>query len=323
MFLEAINRRHLTLNENKTVKSVSNINILGYVVGNMHIKPDPERMQPLLNFPPPSNYKALRRVFGMFAYYAKWINCFAHKFRPLADAKEFPLSANSLNAFNLLKNELSSAALQSIDDCLPFLVEYDASDVAISATLNQGRRLVAFMSRTLQGSEINYPAFEKEATAIIEAVRKWSHLLSRNIFTFVTDQQSISFMLDSRRRTKIKNDKIQQWRMELASFLYVVKYRPGQGNVGPDTLTRAFRTSISSLRTLEEHHNQLCHPGITRLLHFVRTKNLSFSTTEVKQVISGCKVCGEIKPTFTQSDNGTLIKATQSMERLSVDFKDP
>ena len=226
-FLDAINRRNFTLNETKTVKSVSNINILGYVVGNKHIKPDPERMQPLLNFPPPSNYKALRRVLGLFAYYAKWINCLADKVRPLADAKEFPLSANSLNAFNLLNNELSNAALQSIDECLPFVVECDASDVAISATLNQGGRPVVFMSMTLQGSEIYYPGFEKEATAIIEAVRKWSHLLSRNTFTLITDQRPVSFMLDSRRRTKIKNDKIQQWRMKLASFSYVVKYRPG------------------------------------------------------------------------------------------------
>ena len=63
--------------------------------------------------------------------------------------------------FNLLKNELSNAALQSIDKCLLFAVECNASDVAISATLNQGGKLVAFMSRTLQGTEIYYPAFEK------------------------------------------------------------------------------------------------------------------------------------------------------------------
>ena len=139
----------------------------------------------------------------------------------------------------MLKTELARATLRSVDESFPFTVECDASDIAISATLNQGGRPVAFMSRTLQGSERHYPAFEKEATAIIEAVRKWLHLLSRNTFTLVTDQRSVSFMFDSRRRTKIKNDTVQQWRMKLASFSYVIQYCPGQQNVKSDTFTRA------------------------------------------------------------------------------------
>ena len=47
--------------------------------------------------------------------------------------------ANSLNAFNLLKNEVSNFALQSIDECLPFAFECDASNIAISATLINGK----------------------------------------------------------------------------------------------------------------------------------------------------------------------------------------
>ena len=62
---------------------------------------------------------------------------------------------------------------------MPFVVECDASESTISATLNQAGRPVAFMSRTLQGSELHYPAVEKEATAIIEAVRKWSDFLHK------------------------------------------------------------------------------------------------------------------------------------------------
>ena len=152
-----------------------------------------------------------------------------------------------------------------------------------------------------QGSKRHCPAFEKEATAIIEAVRKWSHLLSRNTFTLVTDQRSVSFMFDSRRRTKMKNDKVQQWRMELASFSYVIQYRPGQQNVAPDTFTRAVcATNSDSFSSLQDLHEKLCHPGITRMLHFVRTKNLLFTTTDMKRV----------EPVFFRQESGVLIKST-------------
>ena len=178
-------------------------------MGNGAVKPDPERMRALTEFPPPTGYKALRRVLGMFAYYAKWIDHFADKVRSLAETKTVPLSGDALNSFTLLKSELANVALHSIDELAPF-VECDASDVAVSATLNQRGRPVAFMSRTLQGRKVHYPACEKEATALIEAIRKWSHLLSRQTFTLITDQRSVAFMFDSRRRSKIQTDKIPE-----------------------------------------------------------------------------------------------------------------
>ena len=95
-----------------------------------------------------------------------------------------------------------------IDEGIPFVVECDASETTLSATLNQGDRPVAFMSRTLQGRGMHYPHVEKEATAIIEPVRKWEHLLARQYFTIITDQRYVAFMLDNRQRTKIKNNKI-------------------------------------------------------------------------------------------------------------------
>ena len=203
----------------------------------------------------------------------------------------------------------------------PFVVECDASDVAVSASLNQNGRPVAFMSKTLSKSEKWYPAVEKEALAIMEAVRKWNHLLSRQQFTLVTDQRSVSYMFDNRKRTKIKNNKIQTWRMELAEFSYVIKYREGKSNVVADSFTRAHCLAVSS--NLEDIHMQLCHPGVTRLLHFVKTNNLPFYTADVKRTCSNCKVCAELKPQFYKGVNGKLMKATRPMERLNIDFKGP
>ena len=57
----------------KTISSIASVNILGYLVGNGVIKPDPERLRPLKELPPPVDSKSLKRVLGLFAYYAKWI----------------------------------------------------------------------------------------------------------------------------------------------------------------------------------------------------------------------------------------------------------
>ena len=321
-FFGAVKRKGLILNESKSVISVPEINVLGYCVGNGIIKPDPDRFKPLQELPPPTNIKSLKRTQGMFAYYSKWIPNFSDKIKILTNTKTFPLDEVALSSFNSLKKELLDASLRAVDENLPFVVECDASEVAISAVLNQGGRPVAFMSRTLQGSELQYPAVEKEATAIIEAVRKWNHFLSRKHFTLVTDQKSVAFMLDNRKRTKIKNNKILGWRLELASFSYTIQYRPGKENVAPDTLTRASCCLVSS-SNLTEIHEGLCHPGVTRLLHFIRSRNLPFSTDDVKKTCASCRICAELKPQFYRPINGALIKATQPMERLSIDFKGP
>lgn len=45
--------------------------------------------------------------------------------------------------------------------------------------------------------------------------------------------------------------------------------------------------------SLQEIHTKLCHPGVglTRLYHWIKTKNLPFSIEEVRQVASNCHVC--------------------------------
>ena len=81
-----------------------------------------------------------------------------------------PLDGRCSESFNLLKNCIADASLQTIDESLPFVVECDAFEVAISATFYQSGRPIAFMSRSLSKSELHFTAVERKATAIFEAV---------------------------------------------------------------------------------------------------------------------------------------------------------
>ena len=70
-------------------------------------------------------------------------------------------------------------------------------------------------------------------------------------------------------------------------------------------------------------HKSLCCPGVTRLFHFVKQKNLPYTLADCNVICKKCQTCAEIKPKFFKPPMGTLIKATQPMERLSIDFKGP
>lgn len=321
-FIEAAERRGITCNEKKCTYSTDKIHILGSIIQNGEIRPDPCRLKPILEFPMPHNRKTLQRALGFFSYYSVWIKSFSARVRPLIGEVSFPLQKESQDAFNDLKNAISTSVIVPVNDALPFVVETDASDTAIAATLSQDGRPVAFYSRTLHGPELNHPSIEKEAKAVIESVRHWRHYLTYQTFTLRTDQKSVAYMFDTTRKSKIKNDKMARWRMELSCFNFCIEYRPGKDNIPADTLSRSCAV-INDNNNLRHLHKSLCHPGITRLYHFIKVRNLPYSLEDVKQVSRNCQVCLESKPRFFKPDGGVLIKATQPFERLNVDFKGP
>ena len=163
------------------------------MVSKGEIKPDPERLKPLRELPAPVNLKAQKRVVGLFSYYSQWIKDFSKKIRPLSQNTLFPLPEDALRAFNLLKEDLENGVVGAIDETYPLQVETDASDHTLSATLNQQGCPVAFFSRTLSGPELKHSSVEKEAAAIVEAVRKWKHYLTSKHFKLITDQKSVAY----------------------------------------------------------------------------------------------------------------------------------
>ena len=320
-FLDVAEQMNITFNKGKSVYSTDTLSILGTQISGGVMKPDPQRVKALKDLPDPNTMGELKRLIGMFAHYSQWIPNFSEHIQPLVQMRSLPLSDIARAALTKLKTLLSEAALQPFTEGIPFTVETDASDFAIGATLSQQGRPIAFHSRSLQGSEKYHSAVEKEAYSIVDALRKWHHFLVGTRFTLVTDQKSVAFMFNIKHQSKIKNDKILRWRIELSSLTYDIVYRPGKENIVPDALSRNV-CSVNSL-SLKELHESLCHPGITRLNHYVRSKNLPFSLLDIKSVTSECRVCARVKPNFYKPENSGLIKSTQPWERINIDFKGP
>ena len=93
-------------------------------------------------------------------------------------------------------------------------------------------------------------------------------------------------MFDNYRRSKIKNIKVQNWRLEVSNYRFDVVYRPGPLDYIVNALTRDTKIKekyeqIGSI-SLEENllnqlHRDLGWPGITRLFHQVKIRNFPYT----------------------------------------------
>ena len=101
--LDAAAACNLTFNKDKSKIRMTSLRMLGYLVSYQNLKPDPERLQALFDLPISSSAKELKRVCGMFAYYARWIPNFSQKARALLLASRFPIGPAAERAFAELR----------------------------------------------------------------------------------------------------------------------------------------------------------------------------------------------------------------------------
>lgn len=87
-----------------------------------------------------------------------------------------------------------------------------------------------------------------------------------------------------------------------------------------DALSRVCSV-MSSSNDLRALHHELYHPGITRMPHVVRSRNLPYFVEA--NIITSYRSFAEYKLRFYKTTHGVLIKATQPFEKLNVDFKIP
>ena len=201
-------------------------------------------------------------------------------------------------------------------------METDASAYAIGSAITQGGRPIAFFSRSLSQSEKAYSSVEKEALAIVDSFRRFENLLRVYPVTVKTDMKSVAFIF-SDNKSKVKNEKLLRWRLELAEYRYEIAYKSGSENAGADALSRLAGVSSTSAHKLYDIHDNLAHPGIVRMWNYVRRQNLPYSLDDVKAMTAICQVCCTLKPRFLKVGNDKIVKALKPFERLAMDLVGP
>lgn len=271
-------KANLRVNIDKTEFLKTQTEFLGFLITNQGIKPNPNKIIAIRNIKKPENLKDLKSFLGLASYYRRFIRDFAKIAKPLTNltrgdnaqtranqSKKVKINMNEkeIEAFRHIKELLTSSEILVFPDFKkPFILTTDASSFAIGAVLSQGEigkdRPITYISRSLNTTEENYAANEKEMLAIIWALDNLrNYLYGAKKIKIMTDHQPLTFTLGNRNN----NAKLKRWKARLEEYNYELIYKPGCTNKVADALSRleleANTLSTGTVHSAEEDTTEL------------------------------------------------------------------
>jgi hypothetical protein len=244
--LNTLRKAQLKIKLKKCYFCLPNIHFLGHVVGRDGIKPDPQKIEKIRNFPVPQNLTQLRGALGLFSYYRKFIKDFSKIAKPmlilLKKDEPFNWTEKQQRAFDFLKERLVQAPILTYPDFnKPFIIYTDASGTGLGAVLSQlgedgKEKVIAYASRSMNSAERNYGITDQECLAIVWAVQHFQHYLGLKPFTIVTDHSALKWL----QTCKMPKGRRARWMTELQQYEFKIIHRPGKLNANADALSRMY-----------------------------------------------------------------------------------
>lgn len=196
-FLQKCREWNLTLNKMNFKRAQTEVRFMGHLLTPEGLKADPSKVEAILEMPPPSDVKGLKRFFGMVNYLAKFLPLLSDMTEPLRrlDDKEVEWCwlEQHQKVFTTIKQYLADAlVLKYYDVNEEVMIQCDASETGLGVVLMQKGQPIAFVSRALTDTGTRYAQIEKELLAIVWSANKFDkYILGRDCVHIESDHETL------------------------------------------------------------------------------------------------------------------------------------
>jgi hypothetical protein len=228
----------MQVNPDKCMWFQKEVTYLGFVITQDGIKPQPEKIQGILNMAQPKTQKDVRRFVGMINFYRDLYPKRAETLAPLTDLcghkRKFTWEAQHEQAFQRMKEIITQDVMLTYPQFdKPFHVYTDASESQIGGVIMQENKPLGFFSKKLNQTQKKYPVTEQELLAIVETIKYFKHMLLGHTIIVHTDHKNLTHP-----NSKHSSDRVLRQRLVLEEYGIEINYIPGTTNVVADALSR-------------------------------------------------------------------------------------
>jgi hypothetical protein len=180
----------ISLNPKKFVFGIDKGKLLGHIISEGGIYVDPERIQSIQDVRPPTNKKSLQLFFRKINFIRRFVPNFVERIKPMSALLKkdmtFRWDDKAIKSFEDIKDAISQApVLVSPDYWQDFMIFSFASQDTIVGVLLQKdvddhEHPIAFMSKVLRDSELNYSITEKQAYALVKSLKHFRNYVGYN-----------------------------------------------------------------------------------------------------------------------------------------------
>ena len=250
LIFERFRKHNLYIKASKCFFGYSELEFVGKVVSEKGLQISRTKIQSILDFPLPTVSKQLKSFLGTANYLRDFVGGYSTISQPLHQlltdynkSHTVVWTPESTAAFHEMKLAISKCTtMHFISDTAPITLHTDASNYGVGGylfeTVDGIDQPVAFVSRSLNKSQLRWSVIQKEAYGIFFPCMYLQSLLRDRFFTIRTDHRNLLFI------TEASNPMIVRWYMALSEFSFTLEFIPGVDNDIADSLSRLCRNNM-------------------------------------------------------------------------------